>query len=549
MRIYLGGAVMKRLFLMAMIFCTLISAGCNDGKTVAQPASTDGSLAEQAIRVQLAVPVESIDPAYVQNESEIAIAKMIFQGLVMENSKGEVVPCAAGSWQISSDQKTYLFHLRQKIIFHNGKAVTAADFKYSWERVLRLNAPAAYLFANIQGAAEVLDGQQILVSGIQASDDRTLSVTLIKPQPNFLATLCHPATAVLDRYELVEQGIAYAKPGTVPQPALIPSGIGPFRLIEWIDGQLITLGRNPQYFTKKAALSRVDFLMNQPVGDGVFAFATGRVQILQDLIPGEMAKLPAQVGKIALQKTPIRQVTYLGMNANLAPFNVKEIRDAVCYALNPKNTLQSVRGDSGAVLTGLLTDYWNGQKSAFQTPFRHYLPSAAAALIRAGNPSGTGLAELNLFCGPSVEDRLVAGVVSKSLTAAGFKVKISPVPGRDLRRLIKNGEAAIYIASFSALSPELDNFFHEQIDSRWQKTIINPLWDQLLDGAASLDGEEQQAVYRQLEQEVLVDSRICYLFTYQTASAVSDRLENYQVSRGGNIDFETLSLKPQTTAE
>jgi len=540
---------MRKLSALMIMITAICLAGCSNRVSPQQPKSVAGAYADQAIQVQLAVPVEVIDPAYVHNSSEIAIARMIFQGLLTEDSAGEAVPCAATKWQVSADQMTYTFHLRPDLVFHNGKKVTAGDFKFSWERVLRLNAPSAYLFANIQGAAEVLAGQQILLSGVQAPDDQTLVVTLSKPQTNFLATLCHPGASVLSRLELVEQGVAFAKPGTVLQPALIPSSIGPYQLIEWLDGRQLTIGRNPLYFNEIPSITRIRFILDQTVSDGLIHFAAGKTAILQDLLPAHLAKMPDQVGQIPLQKIPVRRVSYLGMNAGIAPFDQKAVREAVCYAVNPAGILKTVRGDQGSVLSGLFTDYWQGMESSWRNSYSYDPVRAKSALLLAGKSDGAGLAELNLYCGPASEEILVAAAVEKNLEAVGFKIKISPVAGRDLHRLVKNGEAGLYLNTFSAFSPELDNFFQEQVNSRWQKTIVNPLWDQMLDGTLGLSGEQRLAAQRQLEQALLLDNRLHYLFTYQTGIAVSDQLDHFQLSRGGYIDFSSLTGKSQDTVE
>ncbi|MEL7563844.1 MAG: ABC transporter substrate-binding protein [Dehalobacterium sp.] len=498
---------------------------------------------QEVVNEYLEIPITTIDPAYVQNASEIMISKLIFQGLVKENPKGEVVPCLARDWEVSPDRLTYTFHLNKESSFHNGKEIKASDFKFSWERVLRLNAPSAYLFANIEGADQVLSGKETLVSGITAVNDYTLQVKLLHPQNNFVNLLTHPAGAVLDRYEVVEQGVDFAKPGSLSQPALIPSGSGPFLLVEWIDGRNLTLGRNTLYFGEKPPTWRIEFSLTGKTDDAVLDFLAGRIQIVQDVTPAEIEHLSVEKLEIPMVEKPVMQFSYVGINAVIKPFDNKALRDAVMYSLDGEEILQAARGKSGEVLTGYATDYWYGQSVQEKVYYTYDKEAAINMLAQAGYPGGTNLPEIPFYCGSSDEDQIVANKIKENLSAIGINIKVQHLPQKDLRRVVKNGEAAFYLAKFTSRSIELEDFFREQIDSRWQKSIVNPLWDQLLESAGQQNQSMRLNLYRQIEREVISDSRIRYLFTYKSAVAVSERLDNFQLGLGNNIFFDEIRFK------
>ena len=79
--------------------------------------------------------IVTIDPA-LSRRGPGAIEGAIFSGLVKLNTDLEVVGDMAQRWEVSSDQTVFTFTLRENARFHNGRAVTAEDFKYSWERAL-----------------------------------------------------------------------------------------------------------------------------------------------------------------------------------------------------------------------------------------------------------------------------------------------------------------------------------------------------------------------------------------------------------------------------
>jgi len=529
------------LILPLLLFCLF---GCS--KPDVDNTGTEEILPDQDKKVvieHLKTPITTIDPAYVQNESEITVARLIFQGLVQENPDGKVVPCLAEKWEVSPDGLTYTFHLRKGAFFHNEKEIRASDFKFSWERVLRLNAPYAYLFANIQGADEVLAGTQTLVSGIIAVNDYTLQVQLKHPQHNFINLLTHPSGSVLDRYEVVEQGINFAKPGSLSDPAFIPSGSGPYMLIEWIDGRTLTLGENPLYYGEKPYIWRVEFSLGEKTEDAVIDYLSGRVHILQDVTSRDLVGITAEYAGIPKVEKPIRQFRYVGINANIKPFDNIYVRSAVMYSLNSDEILTAARGESGEKLSGYVTDYWYRQSVQEKAYFSYNKEAAANMLVQAGYPGGEKLPEVPLYCGETAEDQIVAEKIVANLAAVGIKAKINPLPQKDLRRVIKNGEVALYTSVFTAKSTELEDFFREQIDSRWQKTINNPTWDELLENAGRQDQSMRLNLYRQLEKDVLGDARIRYLYSYKSATVVSEDLDSFYLGPANNPFLELARFR------
>src|SRR4030043_642684 len=97
----------------------------------------------------------TLDPAISADMSSHTYVAQIFSGLVRLDGELNIVPDIAESWEESLDGKTYTFHLRQGVKFHNGREVKAADFKYSWERACDAgtgSGPAATCLGGIVGA-------------------------------------------------------------------------------------------------------------------------------------------------------------------------------------------------------------------------------------------------------------------------------------------------------------------------------------------------------------------------------------------------------------
>ncbi|HSZ80487.1 MAG TPA: peptide ABC transporter substrate-binding protein, partial [Chthoniobacterales bacterium] len=185
---------------------------------------------------------ESIDPAVVTGQLEGRICYAIFEGLLHFDRFGKPQPGIAESWDLSSDGKTYTFHLRANAKWSNGDPVTANDFVQSWRRVLLPETASeyAYLLYHIKNAQPFNEGtlKEFGQVGIKAIDDRTFRVELEAPVPYFL-DLCAFATLLPVHLATVEKyGDDWIKPDKLVNN-------GPFLLKEWRLNYRIRLEKNP----------------------------------------------------------------------------------------------------------------------------------------------------------------------------------------------------------------------------------------------------------------------------------------------------------------
>ncbi len=112
------------------------------------------------LRLRLTDDPTTLDPAYIVDVPGGQVAAKIFDGLVSYDDKARIIPCLASSWSVSPDGLTYTFNIRPGVKFSDGREVTAADFKYSFERVLspKTNSPRTWLFDRIKGAGQFMGG-------------------------------------------------------------------------------------------------------------------------------------------------------------------------------------------------------------------------------------------------------------------------------------------------------------------------------------------------------------------------------------------------------
>lgn len=185
--------------------------------------------------------------------------KLIFSGLVSFDPKLNLTPDLAENWDVSADGTVYTFHLRQNAKFHNGRAVTAQDVIYSWERaaspVLESDTVLTYL-GDILGVKEMASGQTDHIEGLRALDDHTLQVRIDAPKPYFLYKLTYSTAFVVDK-ENVESGAEWYRQ---------PNGTGPYRLHEWKRFELIVYEASPDFYLGAPSLPYVVVQLYSGVG-------------------------------------------------------------------------------------------------------------------------------------------------------------------------------------------------------------------------------------------------------------------------------------------
>lgn len=183
--------------------------------------------ADQTLKFAIIDQPTSLDPADVDSAVDITFLAEVFTGLYRFDKDLKIVPDGATALpDVSSDGKTWTFHLRKDMQFSNGDKITAKDWIWSWTRTLKRNkAYASNLYA-ITGAQDVANGAATAISGLSNPDDYTLVAKLDAPAGYWLTQLAMPtASEVLD-----QKVIAAAGEDAWTEKAETYIGSGPFKV-------------------------------------------------------------------------------------------------------------------------------------------------------------------------------------------------------------------------------------------------------------------------------------------------------------------------------
>ncbi|GAH66093.1 unnamed protein product, partial [marine sediment metagenome] len=225
-------------------------------------------------------------------------------------------------------------YLREDVSFHDGRQVTAEDFKYSWERACKpetgSQTAAAYL-GDIVGAEEVLSGASEDMSGVRVLGDFILEVTIDSPKSYFLSKLTYSTAFVLDRAD-VESGVGWWRQ---------PNSTGPFKLKQWQENALLILERNELYYGELAKVEQVVFQLWGGVPMNMYEM--GEIDVTGVGI-AYTEKVTDEAGPFYQELSIVPELSfyYIGFNTAEPPFDDVNIRRAFSLAIDKDKLISLV---------------------------------------------------------------------------------------------------------------------------------------------------------------------------------------------------------------
>ena len=263
--------------------------------------------------------IVGIDPAKSRRGAG-DIVGAIFSGLVKLDTDLKVVADAAEKWKVSDDGTVFTFTLRDNVTFHDGRPVTAEDFKYSWERALdpATDSPVAYTYlGDIVGSDGMINGWATSLEGVKVLDERTLQVTIKDAFPYFLSKLTYPTSFVVDRAN-VESGEEWTD---------TPNGTGAFKVKAWEKDRLLVLERNEDWYGGVPALAHVVYRIF--AGSPMQMYENGEIDLVNVSIYNvDRARDPANALNSHLRDGTSLCTSYLGFNVTQPPFDDPKVRQA-----------------------------------------------------------------------------------------------------------------------------------------------------------------------------------------------------------------------------
>ncbi len=494
------------------------------------------------LHLRLSEDPTTLDPAYIVDVQGGVVAAKIFDGLVSYDDKARIIPGLASSWGVSKDGKTYTFDIRRGVKFSNGREVTSADFKYSFERVLspKTNSPRTWLFDRIKGAKRFMDGKSADVSGITTPRAHKLVIELSHPFGPFLGLLAMPGAYVVPKEEVERYGTHFSDH---------PVGTGPFILEHWEHGSRITLRANTEYFGGAPGVAGITYRVIPEELTAVAEFERGNIDALnvpapefrrysQD--PRWDKKLLSQVGL---------NTYYLGMNCQKTPLNDVRVRRAISMAIDRKRILETIYEGRGVLARGPVPDFLlpmnapndgQGLRAAQVGPYAYNPAEAKRLLSEAGYPNGISL---KIYIGNEQETLDMVEVIQQYLADVGVKTSIVQLEWSAFKQAINNGDADLFWLSWQADYPDPENFLYPVFYSgnigpagnraRFQDKEFDAL---ITKAQAEPDTKKRMELYREAQARVVEMAPWVFFWHKKDYVVLGPRVRGYRLYPISNSD-------------
>ncbi|WP_188560034.1 ABC transporter substrate-binding protein [Hymenobacter frigidus] len=517
----------------ASLAALLLLAGCHDA---ARPAADE----RRVFRYNQPEALSSLDPAFARNQANSWAVSQLFNGLMELDSTLLPVPALARRYSISPDGRLYTFVLRPGVRFHDsdvfaggkGRAVTAADFVYSFRRILDAATASSGGWIFRGKVLEKPDGNPSDTAFV-AVNDSTLRIHLKEPFIPFLGILTMPYAYVVPHEAVAKYGKDFREH---------PVGTGPFQFKLWDEGNVLLYERNPGYWRTDRQGNKLPYLDAVAVSflpdrkTEFLTFMQGKLDFLSGIRAGsrDLIMHPDGTirddfkGKFTVQKAPYLNTEYLGFqldSANLTgeqaiqgrALRDKRVRQALNYALNKPEMLTYLlnrvghAGTSGFVPTALPSF------SEKEVPGYTYQPQKARQLLRA---AGYGPQHpLRLRLSTVLERKEIGEYLQKQWADVGAQVQIDINQSAAQQDLVDNGRVAFFAKSWLGDYPDAENYLALFYSPNFSpagpdKTHFkNAAYDKLYDEARrTQDVAKRTALYQAMDRIVVEESPVISLY-------------------------------------
>lgn len=460
----------------------------------------------------------------------------IYNGLLKtvspDGNSVDFKPELAREWEIQGD-RVHVFRLQKGVTFHNGDPFTAADVKWNLERV------------KDKSQAPIHAWKLALLEAIETPDPYTVKLTFTKPYP-FLRVAFTGSTGragtILSPRAVKERGKAYGRN---------PVGTGPFKFVEWKEGDFISLERYPNYWETDASGGKLPYL------DGVLikfivepstlvaALKTGEVDGANDASPQFIADLRDDP-RLTVYTAVGGNWQCLHFNLAKEPFGDKALRKAVAFAIDREEILKRVEFGQGIVAHGPISPPMGAfYDPAFETGKngQYFDLEQAKALMKQAKYDGREVALLTINSGTAPRR---CEVIQAQLAKIGVKVRIEQADAPTFRRrwLQERQWDMVTLQWDADLDPDETLFPELHSTEAWNAgKWANKDFDRAVELArVEIDFKKRKQAYDDAVKAIVEDAPVAVILHVNEDKTFQKSVKNFQMIPAGLINMHAVWL-------
>lgn len=478
----------------------------------------------KTLNIALGKEPDDLNPIFGTSNVDFYDIIKVYSSLVKSDDELQIAPDLAESWEISPDGKTYTFHLKKGVKWQDGKDFAAEDVKFTYE-LLKSGKWTSVFPASSD--FKVIDGISII-------DPNTVKFTLSEGRVPFVESFSVP---IMPKHIL--DGVDLAKTDFWQKPI----GTGPYKFVRWKKGEELIFDANPDYYGAAPKIETLKYVFVPDESAKISLLMDGEVDAIK-IDPKSMKTLEGKKG-IKIYSEPSANWFALNLPSTMWPFENKEVRQAIAFAINKQQILDNIFNGQGEIAYGPFRkeDWVYNPDITFA-----YDPAKAKKLLAdAGfkDTNGDGVLEKdgkNLefqLIYPSTESDRKNIAIAVKTDLANIGIKVEPV-GKSWDEISQELYRSNFIvaAGGSPFDPDDSNYHlwsSKFIGVGWWNpaSYNNPEVDKLLeDGRTTFDKEKRKTIYQKLQTILAKDQPVAFIAFGNYVYALNDKITGV-VTRNG----------------
>ena len=538
---------MKKLLTLILCLAMVLTVfvGCSSTPATEEGASASGDAAQgeaadseykDTLVFAMNTDVQSMDPQIQNDTTSEQVVKMLYNTLLKFEDDGTVVGDLAESWSVSEDKLTWTFNLKQGVKFHNGKELTSADVKATFDRAL--NAEAGGL-----RTTEIIK----MFTAVEAPDPYTVTITTDGPYGPMESLMCNMSLGIMDADYIEQYGLDL---GTSAEGE---NGTGPFKVVSWERDQEIVVERFDDYFGTPAKLQTVVYTIIPEAASRVIALETGEVDVIDKPTDEDLARLEADTENFTVLRKPTISQRLFRFGCNDPIISNTKVRQAIVYAIDRQAIIDALFTGSAYPSTAPLAPVTFGYSDLGE--IEQDLELAKSLLAEAGYPDGFDtkiitteryqngielaeiisqqLAEIGINAKIEVWEWSALSASWNGITADEFDQPIFIMGAGPSMRDADGGLRGLYTTSETGLNDRNYGFY--------SNAEVDALIEQ---GMQETDQQKRVEIYKEA-MEILYreDPVVFWLFDMYGLAITSSKVEGVTLSPISTITFENATVK------
>ena len=506
---------MKRKLIYLSILVLLVLFACSQKENQKERVEKEE---KKILTMAQKAEIKTLDPQKATDSVSRSIIKLINQTLVYIDNEGNIVPELAQEITKVSPKET-LIKIKNDIKFSNGETLTIDDVLFSLERAK---------------ASPKMSQDLYMIESFEKVDDRTLKINTLYDAGNLLHKLASGGVAIINKkaFEKDENNIV---------------GTGMFKLKEWVAGEKLVLERN-EFF--KDSKSNIDTLVVKFVPEAnsrMIMLETGEIDLARDLLPLDFKKISEDTKFTTVEiETPSNM--FLGFDLRNELLADKRVRQAIAYAINNEDIVDSIYNGSATVATSPVPKITTGHNENSNN-YPQNIEKAKQLLAEAGYPNGFNI---ELFVSEDNQRIDMAVIIQDNLKKIGINAEIKTFQWAAYVSTIENPNIIkpLFIMSWNISNDDPDEVLYplyhsSQIDAHTNVVFYkNEKFDNLISEARETTDKEKRMKLYEEAQDIIQEDLPHYTLVYPKQNfAYKASIKNIKYNKRAYLDFQDTIIE------